>query len=60
MKRTEWTADNAPRAGDHENYLRFLQETSEAERYAILEERMSAKASFAGATHGSHPRKQKN
>ena len=37
VKRIEWTADNAPRASDHENYLRFLQETSEAQRYAILE-----------------------
>ena len=43
VKRIEWTADNAPSPDDHENYLRFLQETSEAQRYAILEERMRRK-----------------
>ena len=50
VKRTVWTADNVPSCSDHEAHLRFIMETSEGQRRAILEERMRRK----GLVHWHH------
>lgn len=42
VERTEWTADNAP-TGCGEDLLRYLNETTPAQRHAILKEQMHRK-----------------